>query len=185
MLATIAVIAIVIAVLLAAVLIYAATRPNTFVIQRTTSIKAPPARIHPLINDFHQWSLWSPYETKDPAMTRTFSGAPRGQGAVYAWQGDKNVGSGRMEISDTSPSKVTVDLQFITPFKAHNTAEFSLVPSGDAEQATTQVTTQVTWAMHGPMPYMAKIMHMFINVDRMVGNDFAAGLANLKAVSER
>lgn len=180
MLATIAVIAIVIAALLAAILIYAATRPNTFVIQRTTSIKAPAARIHPLIDDFHQWPQWSPYETKDPAMTRTF-GAPRGKGSVYAWQGDKNVGSGRMEITDTSLSKVTVDLQFISPFKAHNTAEFSLVPSGE----TTQEITQVTWAMRGPLPYMAKVMHMFINMDRMVGNDFAAGLANLKAVSEK
>lgn len=177
MLATIAVIAIVIAVLLAAVLIYAATRPNTFIIQRTTSIKAPAANIHPLIDNFHQWPQWSPYENKDPAMTRTFSGAPSGKGSVYAWQGDKNVGSGRMEIIETSPSKVTVDLQFISPFKAHNTAEFSLAPSGDS--------TQVTWAMHGPLPYMAKVMHMFINMDRMVGNDFAAGLANLKAVSER
>ncbi|WP_315834514.1 SRPBCC family protein [Bradyrhizobium prioriisuperbiae] len=177
MLTTIAVIAIIIAVLLAAVLIYAATRPNTFVIQRTASIKAPAARIQPLIDDFRQWPQWSPYETKDPAMARTFSGAPSGKGSVYAWQGDKNVGSGRMEIIDTSPSKVTVDLQFIAPFKAHNTAEFSLVPSGDS--------TQVTWAMRGPLPYMAKIMHMFINMDRMVGNDFAAGLANLKAVSER
>src|SRR5882672_641159 len=115
MLATIAVTAIVIAVLLAAVLIYAATRPNTFVVQRTTNIKAPPAKIHPLINDFHQWTQWSPYEQKDPAMTRTFSGAASGKGSVYAWQGDKNIGTGRMEIVDTSLSKVTVDLQFIAP----------------------------------------------------------------------
>lgn len=176
MLATIAVIAIIIAVVLAAILIYAATRPSTFVIQRTTSIKAPAATIYPLINDFHQWKQWSPYETKDPAMTRTFSGAASGKGSVYAWQGDKNVGTGRMEITDTSMSKVTVDLQFITPFKAHNTAEFSLVPNGDA--------TRVTWAMHGPLPYVGKIMHLFINMDRMVGNDFEAGLANLKTASE-
>ncbi len=176
MLATIAVIAIIIAVVLAAVLIYAATRPNIFIIQRTTSIDAPAARIHPLINDFHQWKQWSPYETKDPAMTRTFSGAASGKGSVYAWQGDKNVGTGRMEIIDTSSSKVTVDLQFITPFKAHNTAEFSLVPNGDA--------TRVTWAMRGPLPFIGKVMHLFINMDRMVGNDFEAGLANLKTVSE-
>ncbi len=180
MLSTIAVIAIIIAVALAAVLIYAATRPNTFIIQRTTSIVAPAARIHPLINDFHQWKQWSPYETKDPAMTRTFSGAASGKGSVYAWQGDKNVGTGRMEIIDSSMSKVTVDLQFITPFKAHNTAEFSLVPNGDA----THAATDVTWAMHGPLPYVGKIMHLFINMDRMVGNDFEAGLANLKTVSE-
>jgi len=180
MLATIAVIAIIIAVVLAAVLVYAATRPSTFIVQRTTSINAPAARIYPLINDFHQWKQWSPYETKDLAMTRTFSGAPSGKGSVYAWQGDKNVGSGRMEIINTTMSKVTVDLQFIAPFKAHNTAEFSLAPNGEAAR----VTTNVTWAMHGPLPFIGKVMHLFINMDRMVGNDFEAGLANLKTVSE-
>jgi polyketide cyclase/dehydrase/lipid transport protein len=176
MLAIIAVIAIVIAVVLAAILIYAATRPNTFVVSRTTSIKAPAAKIQPLINDFHQWTQWSPYETKDPAMTRTFSGAASGQGSIYAWQGNKNVGTGRMEIIDTSMSKVAIKLDFITPFEAHNVAEFSFEPRGE--------TTTVTWAMHGPLSYMAKVMHLFFNMDRMVGNDFAAGLANLKAVSE-
>ncbi len=104
------VILIIIVVLLAAVLIYAATKPDTFRIRRTISIKAPPDKIFPLINDFHSFGAWSPYEKKDPAMKRTFSGAGNGKGAVYEWENDRNVGEGRMEITDTSPpSQVTIN----------------------------------------------------------------------------
>ncbi|MEW6641991.1 MAG: SRPBCC family protein [Pseudomonadota bacterium] len=174
---TVAIIAVTIAVLLALFLIYAATRPNTFVISRTTSIQAPPARIQPLIDDFRQWPQWSPYEGKDPDMQRTYSGAASGKGAIYAWDGDKNVGSGRMEILGASPAKVAIKLDFFKPFEGHNVAEFSFEPRGEA--------TTVTWAMHGPVPYIGKIMHLFINMDRMIGRDFEAGLANLKAVCER
>src|SRR6202163_3167501 len=103
--------------IIAVVLAIAATKPNTFSVQRATTVKAPPERIFPLINDFHQWGSWSPYENKDPAMKRSFSGAADGKGAVYGWEGDKNVGSGRMEILDTSkPSKIVIKLDFFTPF---------------------------------------------------------------------
>jgi len=163
---------------LAAILVMAATKPDTFRVHRTASIQAPPEKIFPLINDFDNWGAWSPYEKKDPAMKRTRSGAANGKGAVYEWDGDKNVGQGRMEIADTSPpSKVVLKLDFAKPFEAHNIVEFTLEPRGDA--------TNVTWAMHGPVPYVAKIMHVVFNMDRMVGTDFEAGLANLKAIAER
>ena len=174
----IATIAVVLAIAIAIVLILAATRPDTFAVQRAAIIKAPPEKIFPLINDFRQWGAWSPYEHKDPAMKRTYSGTPRGTGAVYAWEGDRNVGKGRMEILEASaPSRVAIKLDFFTPFEAHNTAEFTMLPQDDA--------TRVTWRMHGPASFMAKIMHVFINIDNMVGKDFEAGLANLKRLAEK
>ena len=174
----IATIAVVLAIAIAIVLILAATRPDTFGVQRAAIVEAPPEKIFPLINDFRQWGSWSPYEHKDPAMKRTFSGTPRGAGAVYAWEGDKNVGKGRMEILEASaPSKIVIKLDFFTPFEAHNTAEFTMLPQDDA--------TRVTWRMHGPAPFMAKIMHVFINIDKMVGKDFEAGLASLKRLAEK
>jgi uncharacterized protein YndB with AHSA1/START domain len=178
----IAIIAAVLAIAIAIVLILAATKPDTFRVQRATTVKAPPEKIFPLINDFRQWGTWSPYENKDPAMKRSYSGAASGKGAVYAWDGNKNVGSGRMEILDTSaPSKIVIKLDFFTPFEGHNTAEFTMLPQGDA----TNATTNVTWLMHGPSRFMGKIMHVFINMDRMVGKDFEIGLANLKKLTER
>ena len=160
------------------VLAIAATKPDTFRIQRSAAIKAPPEKIFPLINDFRQWGAWSPYEHKDPAMKRTYSASTSGRGAVYEWDGDKNVGAGRITITDTSPpSKVFIDLDMLKPFAASNKVEFTLVPNGNG--------TNVTWEMQGGVPYFAKIVHMFIDMDRMVGNDFEAGLANLKANAEK
>src|SRR3982074_2377406 len=174
----IAIIAIVLAIPVAIVLILAARKPDTFTVRRATTVKAAPEKIFPLINDFHQWGTWSPYEGKDPAMKRTYSGAESGKGAVYAWEGDKNVGSGRMEILDSSvPSKIVIKLDFFAPFEGHNTAEFTMLPQGDV--------TNVTWLMHGPVPFMAKIMHVLMNIDRMVGKDFEIGLANLKRLTEK
>jgi hypothetical protein len=166
------------AVLIAGVLIYAATKPDTFRVQRATSIKAPPDKIFPLISDLRGWGAWSPYEKKDPAMKRTYGGAASGKGAVYALEGNKNVGSGRMEITDTSPpSKIVIKLDFIRPFEGHNIAEFTLEPKGDA--------TNVTWVMHGPAPFVSKIMQVFIDMDRMIGKDFEDGLSNLRTVAEK
>jgi len=178
MLRTIAYIAAVIVVIVAGILIYAASRPDTFRVQRSASIKAPPDKIFPLINDLHAWNAWSPYEKKDPAMKRTFSGAPNGKGAVYEWDGDKNVGKGRMEIIEaTPPAKILIKLDFFKPFEGHNTAEFTMEPKGD--------NTVVTWAMYGPSALMMKVMGIFMNMDNMIGNDFAVGLANLKAIAEK
>jgi len=171
-------IVIVIVVLLAGILLFAATRPNAFHVERSIAIKAPPDRIFALINDFQRWSAWSPWEKMDPAMKRTFGGAPSGKGATYAWEGNSKVGEGRMEIIDSSPpSKITVKLDFVKPLEGHNTAEFTLVPAGD--------TTNLTWVMNGPSPYIAKVMGVFVSMDKMIGKDFETGLANLKAAAEQ
>ena len=184
MLEIIAIVAIVIAVLIAAVLVYAATRPDSFRVQRTSAINAPPETIFPLIDDLHAHTTWSPFE-KDPAMKRTHSGAPRGKGAVYEWEGNRQVGRGRIAITEsTPPSKVIMALDMFTPFEAHNIVEFSVEP-GAAPRATTNVTTNVTWAMHGRQPYMAKLFGTFVNCDKMVGSQFEEGLAKLKALAER
>jgi hypothetical protein len=178
MLKTIGTIVVVVLVLIAGVLIFAAAQPDTFRVERTASIKAPPEKIFPLINDLQGWRTWSPYENKDPAMKRTLSGPTSGKGAAYAWSGDKNVGEGRMEITDVSaPSKVTMKLDFVKPFEAHNMVDFTLEPKGDA--------TSVTWALHGPVPYISKVICLFVDMDSMVGKDFEAGLANLKTVAEK
>ena len=174
----IAIIAVVLAIAIAAVLVLAATKPNTLRVQRAITINSPADRIFPLINDFHQWVTWSPYENKDPAMKRTYSGADSGKGAVYAWDGNKNVGSGRMEILDTSvSSKIVIKLDFFKPFEGHNTAEFTMLPQGDV--------TNLTWVMHGPAVLMTRVMQVFINLDHMIGRDFEAGLANLKQLTEK
>jgi uncharacterized protein YndB with AHSA1/START domain len=166
-------------VLLAALFAYAATKPDSFSIQRTASIKAPPERIYPLIADFHSWSAWSPYEKMDTTMKKTYTGAPSGPGAVYEWEGNSNVGKGRMEIAEATPSsKVGIKLDFLKPFEAHNRADFTLEPKPDS-------TTTVTWSMRGPNLYIGKVMSIFVNTDQMLGKDFETGLSNLKAIAER
>ncbi|WP_296738665.1 SRPBCC family protein [Mesorhizobium sp.] len=175
MLATILIIVIVV---IAAVLIYAATQANDFVVSRSASIKAPAEAIFPLINDFRRWPEWSPYEKLDPQMKRTLSGAEAGKGAAYAWEGNNKAGIGRMEIANSvSPLLVALRLDFEKPFRANNTVDFTLAPGGDA--------TTVTWAMKGARPFIAKLMGLFMNFDKMIGKDFEAGLANLKRVTER
>jgi uncharacterized protein YndB with AHSA1/START domain len=178
MLKTLAVIAVVVVVVVAGILIYAATRPDSFTVRRSAAVKAPAERIFALINDLHGWAAWSPYEKKDPDMKRSFGGAAMGKGAIYQWDGNKNVGSGSMEITEaTPPSKIVIKLDFLKPFEGHNTAEFTMVPMGD--------NTTVTWAMYGPTSFIFKVMGIFMDMDKMIGNDFAAGLANLKAVAEK
>jgi uncharacterized protein YndB with AHSA1/START domain len=160
------------------VIAIAAMKPDTFRVERSTTINAPPEKVFALINDFHKWPAWSPWEKMDPEMKRTHSGAAQGHGAVYAWHGNKKVGEGRMEIADSSPpSRIVIKLDFLKPFEAHNTAEFTLIKKGNA--------TNVTWGMYGPSPFMAKIMQVFMSMDSMVGKDFEAGLANMKAAAEQ
>jgi uncharacterized protein YndB with AHSA1/START domain len=164
-------------ILLAAILGYAATRPDAFRVQRAKSIQAPPQKVFDLINDFHHWASWSPYEKLDPTMKKTFSGAANGKGAVYAWAGNSKAGEGRMEITDASPgSKVSIKLDFLKPFEGHNTAEFTLESRGEF--------TNVTWAVFGPVPYVMKVMSMFFSMDKMLGKDFETGLTNMKAIAE-
>ena len=149
-----------------------------FRVQRAASIKAPPDKVFPFINDFKRWEAWSPWEKKDPAMKRSFGATTGGKGATYAWEGNKDVGQGSMEITQSVPSsRIALKLDFVKPFEGHNVVEFTLEPKGDA--------TQVTWTMAGETPYFAKIIHVFINMDSMVGKDFEAGLANLKSIAEK
>lgn len=178
MLKILSILAAIVVVVVAGVLVYAATKPDSFRVERTATIKAPPDKIYAEIANLHGWPAWSPYEKKDPDMKRVFSGAESGEGAVYAWDGNKDVGQGRMEIvAATSPSKIAIKLDFIKPFEGHNMAEFTLVPSGDS--------TTVTWAMYGPSPYVAKVMGTFFDLDKMIGTDFEAGLAALKTIAEK
>jgi uncharacterized protein YndB with AHSA1/START domain len=175
---TIGIVAAVLVLAVAVILVYAATRPGSFAVQRSASIKAAPDRIFALINDLDRWAEWSPYERKDPAMKRARSGPPSGKGAVYAWDGNKDVGKGRMEIVEAArPSAVTINLAFEKPFEGHNVVVFTLEPRGDA--------TAVTWAMRGRSPFIAKLIGIFIDMDAMIGKDFEAGLANLKAIAEK
>jgi hypothetical protein len=171
-------IAIVLVVLIAAVLGVAAMRPDTFRVERGAAIKAPPEKLFPLINDLRTWRTWSPWEKKDPGMKRTYSATTSGKSATYGWEGNGDVGQGRMEITESVPSsKITIKLDFIKPFEGHNTVVFALQPQGDM--------TNVTWTMEGPVPFLGKIIHVFIDMDKMVGGDFETGLANLKAAAEK
>jgi Polyketide cyclase / dehydrase and lipid transport len=160
-----------------ALLVLAAMRPDTFRVARSISVKASPEKIFPLIDDLHRFNTWNPYEKKDPDIKGRYSGPDSGKGAGYAWE-SAEVGTGSMEIVEAAPpSKVAMRLDFVKPFEAHNAVEFTLKPEGDA--------TEVTWAMTGRVPFMAKVMHVLFNMDKMIGTDFEAGLANLKALSER
>ena len=167
---------IVAALIVAAVLAIATAKPDTFSIQRTASIKAAPEKICPLISDLRSHLAWSPFE-KDPAMKRIFTDAANGRGAVYEWDGNRTVGAGRIQVMTVSaPFLVTMELMMFRPFKAHNLVEFTVEPKGEA--------TNVSWAMQGRQPFMAKVMSTLIDCDKMVGREFESGLAKLKALAE-
>lgn len=160
------------------ILIYAQTRPNSFRIERSMLIHSTPEKIFPHINNFHQWESWSPWEKIDPQILRTYSGSAEAKGAVYEWSGNKNIGKGRMEIIDSVPStKVTIKLDFITPFEAHNSVDFVLKAQGNG--------TLVTQAMYGPSPFISKLMGIFFSMEKMVGAKYEEGLAKLKEVVEK
>jgi hypothetical protein len=177
MLSFIAIAAIAIVVLVAVILIYASTKPDTFHVERSINIKASPEKIFPFINDFHLWDAWTPYN-KDPAMKKTYSGNDSGKGAHYAWEGNKEVGKGDITIIDTTPpSKLVFDLHMIKPFKGRNVAAISLNVSGDS--------TNVTWSLDDKHNLMLKTVALFINLDNMIGKDFEVGLTRLKAIAEK
>jgi uncharacterized protein YndB with AHSA1/START domain len=166
-----------ISALIAGVLIFAATRPDLIRIERSTTINAPPEKIFPLIDDFHNWSQWAPQDKGDITVKRTFSGSASGEGAVSDWTGTGNTGRGRMSITrSVPPTNVSVLVDWVKPFQAHNLNEFTLEPQG--------ATTKVTWTMQGTNVYMMKLMSVFTNMDRFMGKHFEDGLANLKAAAE-
>jgi len=169
--------ALIVGALLAALLVFTITRPDDFRVQREIVIKASPEKIMPLLTDFKQFAQWSPWEHLDPKMQREFSGAPSGPGAIYAWQGNDDVGKGRMEILSVTPDKVVIQLDFLSPLEAHNTTEYTLSRQGE--------NTRMTWAMFGPANFLTKLMGVFVSMDSMVGKDFEKGLSQLKREAER
>ena len=172
--------AVAIAAILAFVVIFAATRPNTLRVQRSLTIDAAPERIFPLIDDFHNWPRWAPQDKEDPSMKRTYSGAAFGTGAVSDWESSGNAGKGRMSIVEsTSPARVVVQVDFVKPFTAHNRNEFVLEAISEPGP-----TTKVTWTMQGSNLYVMKLMSSFVNMDRVMGKHFEAGLKNLKQAAE-
>jgi uncharacterized protein YndB with AHSA1/START domain len=171
---------IVLAILIVALLAFAASKPDTFQVQRSITIKAPPQAIYPLISDWHNFFTWSPFE-KDPAIKRTFKGAASGKGAIYEWDGNNKVGAGRIEITEAAaPSRLVMQLDMIRPMKGHNRVEFTLASKGGA----TDGTTEVTWAMKGKVPFMGKLMSLVMDCEKMCGSQFEEGLAKLKSVAE-
>lgn len=164
-----------------ALLAYARTRPDTFRVERAIRIAAPILQVAEQIDDFRQWQTWSPWEHIDASLQRTFSGAEAGVGAVYEWSGTGKAGSGRMEITEmrtgSEGALITIKLDFLKPFKASHTAEFLMLPS--------EAGTDLTWAMFGASPFVSKVMGVFIDMDRLVGKDFEAGLAALKRNAEQ
>lgn len=161
----------------AAVLGYASTRPDQMLVQRSRSIRATPEQLFGRVNRLADWQQWSPWDKMDPGMSRTYEGPAEGVGASYAWNGNRKVGSGRMEIIEVTPDqRVVIKLDFLKPFEAHNTTVFEFQPDGDS--------TTVTWTMTGPNLFMGKVMGLFMDMDAMIGKDFETGLANLKAAVE-
>jgi uncharacterized protein YndB with AHSA1/START domain len=172
------IIGIIIIVAIAAILIFAAMQPDSFRVQRSATIKAPPEKVFAQINDFHRWEAWSPWEKIDPAVKRNYSGTESGKGAVYGWEGNNEIGQGRMEVIESTPSsKLLVKIEFIKPFAAINTVEFDLAQNGE--------NTTVTQAMYGPSPFISKLMGLFFSMDKMVGGKYEEGLASLKTIAEK
>ena len=160
----------------ALLLVVIATRPAHYRITRSTTVAAPPGAVTELIDDFHHWKRWSPWDSLDPTQVVKISGAPRGVGAIYEWTGTKN-GQGRMEIVEDHPSAlVGIQLDFIKPFASRCRCDFVVRPAGSG--------STVEWIMLGHNNFMAKAFGLFVNMDRMVGKDFERGLAQLKAAAE-
>lgn len=177
MLKILAIGAVVIVVLIAAVLVAAALRPDEFQVARSTRIQAPAEKIYPLISDLRAWEAWSPFEKLDSKMKKNFSGSTSGKGAVYEWEGNADAGSGRVEVTAAkSPEQVTLDLHMIKPFGCRNVVVFDLQERAGG--------TEVTWTMSGPQPFLGKVMSLFMNMDTMVGGQFEEGLAKLKSIAE-
>jgi len=164
-------------VVVVALLVVIALQPAAFRIERSATMAAPPAAVFAQVNDLHNWEAWNPWQKVDPAAKNTYSGAAAGPGSTFAWQGNKDVGEGRMTILESRPNElVKIKLEFLKPFAATNTADFTFVPSGGQ--------TRVTWAMSGKNGFMAKAIGLVMNMDEMVGGQFEKGLADLKSIVE-
>jgi uncharacterized protein YndB with AHSA1/START domain len=150
---------------------------GTYTVERSTVVQAPPERVYELVQDFHQWPGWSPWEELDPDLQRTYGGPAAGVGSSYAWSGNRKAGAGRMEITRADPPRrVEIALRFDKPFKSSNKTSFALADEGAG--------TKVVWTMVGPMTWMLRVMGLFTSMDKMVGKDFEKGLARLKSAAE-
>jgi hypothetical protein len=171
-------IAIIVVLLIAAVLAFAATKPKTFHLERSMVIQAKPEKIFPLINDLHEWDAWSAGDQGKATIQRTFSGPEIGKGAASEWRGGGSRGEGRMLITESvANSKVAVAVDFVKPFASHNINIFTLEPAGNS--------TKVTWDFTGTNVYAFKVMTIFVSMDRIMGKHFEMGLENLKSIAER
>jgi hypothetical protein len=165
------------AVIVIAFIVVVAMQPSEFRIVRSATMSAPPAAVFAQVNDFHKWEAWNPWRRIDPAMKQAYEGAPVGTGAIYTWTGNNEVGEGRMTMTESRPNDlIIIKLEFFKPFRATNTAEFTFKPQGNQ--------TAVSWSMTGNNNFMAKAIHLFMNMDKMVGGQFEKGLAHMKAVAE-
>jgi uncharacterized protein YndB with AHSA1/START domain len=165
------------AVIVVVFIIVAATRPADFRVTRTTTISAPAAVVFAQVNDLHKWEAWNPWGKLDPACKMTYQGPPAGTGAGYTWAGNNKVGEGHMTITESRPNEfIRLNLEFLKPFKANNTAEFTFKTEGNQ--------TAVAWSMSGKKNFMFKAVGLFMDTDKMVGGDFERGLADLKSVAE-
>jgi hypothetical protein len=162
-------------------LVVVALQPSDFKIERSATMRAPAPAAFAQVNDFQNWRAWSPWEKVDPALKRQYEGPKAGNGAVYAWQGNKDVGEGRMTITDSRPGElVRIKLEFFKPFAATNQTDFTFKPAAGANEGTT-----VTWIMTGQNNFVSKAVCMFVNMDKMVGGMFEQGLTQMKTVVER
>jgi uncharacterized protein YndB with AHSA1/START domain len=165
------------AVIIVVLVVIVALQPSDFRVARSTTISAPPPAVFAQVNDFHKWEAWNPWGKIDPTMKQTYDGAPAGVGAIYTWAGNNEVGEGRMTITESRPSElIRVKLEFLKPFAATNTAEFTFKPEENQ--------TLVTWSMFGEKNFMAKAVHLVMNMDKMIGGQFEKGLADMKSVVE-
>jgi hypothetical protein len=156
-------------------IIVVALRPNHFSIARSAMIPASPAALFAEVNDFHRWNAWSPWARMDPASNKCYEGAASGEGAVFRWAGNKQVGEGRMTLMESHPDRlIRIKLEFVKPFKATNTVEFTFEPSGDQ--------TVVRWSMSGPTNFVGKAIGLVLNCEKMIGRQYEQGLENLKLV---
>ena len=171
------IILITLAVIVIVLLVIVALQPSNFRVARSTTISGPAPAVFAQVNDFHKWEAWNPWGKIDPAMKQAYEGAPAGVGAIYIWVGNKEVGEGRMTITESHPSDlIRIRLEFFKPFAATNTAEFTFKPAGNQ--------TAVTWSMTGEKNFMAKTIHLFMNMDKMIGGQFETGLAAMKSIVE-
>jgi uncharacterized protein YndB with AHSA1/START domain len=182
MLKVIGLIAALLAIGVVGVLAYAATVPDTFQVRRSISIKAPPEKIFPLINELKTMNEWNPFAKQDPTIRLTYRGPASGKGAANDWDSDGKAGKGRLEITDSTPtSQVTMRLDMEKPMEGHNTIVFALQPQAQGANQT----TNVTWSMTGALHYIAKVICTFVSMDRMIGGEFDKGLGDLKAMAEK